>query len=414
MNHQTRRRFLKRVAAAAAAVAAPCIVPSSVLGAAAPSEQITVGKLGCGSRGGGIGGVGGVVVAAYDPWKSRREQFRGAKAYDDWRELLADPGIDAVAIASPDHWHVPLTIAAARAGKDMFTEKPLGVSIAEDLACRRAVCRYGRIFQYGTQQRSMGHCRFGCELVRNGLIGELREIQVHCPDGRPGGSWGERPVPPDLDYEMWLGPAPWRPYMGQATGGGGWYFTYDYSIGWIAGWGAHPLDILVWGFDTHLAGKWEVEGTGFIDRAGRNDAVCNWRVRIQFGNGVRLTFRPQADGDRFRDYTRFVGTRGWVGISRDGLDAEPASLLKEQIQPGMIRLPESRSVGKNFIDAVRSRRDPVSNIDDAVRSDIISHVSDIAIRLGRKVVWDSAAERFVGDDEATRMTSRAAREPWGL
>ena len=415
---QSRRGFLKGVgqgvAGTAAGVAAfPYVAPASALGLGgrpAPSNRVTVGKLGCGGRGGGIGAVGGEIVAAYDPWKSRRQRYSrsGAKAYDDWRDLLADPGIDAVAIASTDHWHVPLTIAAARAGKDMYTEKPLGVSLAQDFAAREAIRRYGRMFQYGTQQRSSAHCRFGCELVRNGFIGEVRELLVVAPDSTPGGSSEPQPVPPDLDYEMWLGPAPWRPYMGQAGGGNDWWHTYDYAIGFIAGWGAHPLDILVWGYDTHLAGRWEVEGTGFIDPQGRNDAVCRWDVRLRFENGVRMTFRPGGD------YTQFTGTRGWVGISRGRLAAEPASLLKETIGPGMVHLQESRSHGGNFAEAVRTRRDPVANIEDAVHSDTISHVSDIAIRLGRKVVWDPRAERFVGDEEANRRMTRAMREPWRL
>jgi predicted dehydrogenase len=409
----TRRTVLKGASALAGVAGFPYVAPASALGRdgrPAPSDRVTVGKLGCGGRGGGIGAVGGEIVAAYDPWKPRRQRYArsGAKVYDDFRDLLADEHIDAVAIASTDHWHVPLTIAAARAGKDMYTEKPLGVSIAQDLAARQAVRRYGRMFQYGTQQRSSAHCRFGCELVRNGFIGEVRELLVVAPDSTPGGSWQAQPVPADLDYEMWLGPAPWRPYMGQAGGGNDWWHTYDYAIGFIAGWGAHPLDILVWGYDTHLAGTWEVEGTGFIDPQGRHDVVCRWDVRLRFSNGVRMTFRPGGD------YTQFTGTRGWVGISRGGLKADPPSLLKETIGPSMVHLQESRSHGGNFAEAVRTRRDPVSNIEDAVHSDLISHVSDIAVRLGRKVVWDPAAERFVGDAEANRRMTRAMRQPWRL
>jgi len=215
-------------------------------------------------------------------------------------------------------------------------------------------------------------------------------------------------VPEGLDYDMWLGPAPWQPYCGQATGGNAWWHDYDYAIGFIAGWGAHPLDILVWGYDTHKTGPWEVEGKAFIPTEGRNDVVMHWDVHFEFANGVKMDFRPGGD------YTQFTGTEGWIGISRGGIKADPPSLLKIQLKPDDVHLPESRNHGGNFLEAVKTRTDPVSNIEDAVHSDIISHVSDIAIRCGRKVVWDPVAEQFVGDDEANRRVKRAWREPWTL
>jgi len=402
----SRRGFLQ---GAAWGVAAPYMLTSSAL-AAPPSDRVAVGKIGCGGRGGGIGAVGGQIIAACDVWKPRRDRYAksGAKAYRDFREMLLNDDIDAVAIATPDHWHVPTAIAAAKAGKDMYVEKPLGVSIHEDLACREAVHRYGRMFQYGTQQRSSRHCRFGCELVRSGRIGELREVHVVAPNSGPGGNTTPKPVPDGLDYDMWLGPARWSPYTGCPNGGGSWYHCYDYALGFIAGWGAHPLDILVWGFDTHLQGKWTVEGTGKIATEGRNDAVYDWNVRIAFESGVKMTFKPGGD------HTRFVGTEGWVGISRGGIQAEPASLLQEVLGPNDVHLPVSTHHGGNFANAVRTRVQPVSHIDDAVRSDIISHVSDIAIRMRRPIVWDPKTETVVGDPEAARMMTRPLRSPWRL
>jgi predicted dehydrogenase len=397
-----------------AVLAAPCIIPATVLGragAAAPSERVTVGKIGCGGQGSGLAGVGGQVVAACDAWKDRRERWAertGCKAYADFREMLARDDIDAVCVASTDCWHVHHTVAAAKAGKDVYCEKPLGVSIEEDRICRSVIRRYERMFQYGTQQRSSAHCRFGCELVRSGYIGEVKELLVIAPDSNPGNSHAPEPVPPGLDYDMWLGPAPWRPYCGQAVGGGGWWHDYDYAIGFIAGWGAHPLDILVWGYDTHKAGLWEVEGTADIPYTGRNNVVMKWDVRIRFGNGVTMKFRPGGD------YTEFRGTKGWVGISRGGIKAEPESLLKIKLKPDDVHLQVSNNHGGNFAEAVKTRRDPVSNIEDAVHSDIISHVSDIAIRSGRKIVWDPVQETIVGDEEAARRLRRAWREPWSL
>ena len=415
----TRRRFLRRAAGGTGLlVAAPHVITSTALGAQGKppaSERVTIGLIGCGGRGSGVFrgliGSGGQPIAFADAWKSRREgwaQRTGGKAYADFREMLLRDDLDAVCIGSTDCWHVHHTVAAARAGKDMYTEKPLGVCLHEDLVCRQVVRRYDRKFQYGTQQRSSAHCRYGCELVRSGYIGEVKELLVVAPDSAPGNSTAPQPVPEGLDYDMWLGPAPWRPYCGQATGGGGWWHDYEYAIGFIAGWGAHPLDILVWGYDTHKAGPWEVEGTAQIPEKGRNNVVMKWDVDLRFANGVKMKFRPGGD------YTQFTGTKGWIGISRGGIKADPPSLLKIQLKPEDVHLPESRNHGGNFLEAVKTRKDPVSNIDDAVHSDIISHVSDIAIRCGRKIVWDPAKETIVGDDQAARMLKRAWREPWTL
>jgi len=394
----TRRDLLKR---AAGAVAAPYVITSAALGAPGKppaSERVTIGGIGVGGRGSGVFqgliGSGGQPVAVSDAWKQRRDgwakRIKG-KAYADFRDLLARDDIDAVSVATTDAWHVHHTVAAAKAGKDVYCEKPLSTSIRTDQVCRDVIRRYDRMFQYGTQQRSSRHCRYGCELVRSGKIGEVKEILVVAPDSAPGNSTAPQPVPNGLDYDMWLGPAPWRPYCGQAKGGGGWWHDYDYAIGFIAGWGAHPLDILVWGYDTHKTGPWEVQGTATIPYTGRNNVVMHWNVDINLANGVQMKFR--AGGD----YTQFTGTKGWVGISRGGIRANPPSLLKTKLGPNDVHLQES-----------------VSNIDDAVHSDIISHVSDIAIRTGRKLTWDPVKEEFVGDDQANRMCSRAFRQPWRL
>jgi glucose-fructose oxidoreductase len=411
----TRRGWLGRAAGTAGAlVAAPYVITSTALGAPGTppaSERVTVGKIGCGGQGSGLAGVGGQIVAVCDVWKDRRDRWAekaGCPAYADFRELLARDDVDAVCVASTDCWHVHHAVAAARAGKDAYVEKPLGVSIREDQICRDVFQRYERIFQYGTQQRSSAHCRFGCELVRSGYIGEVKELLVIAPDSHPGGSPAPQPVPEGLDYEMWLGPAPWQPYCGQAVGGEGWWHDYDYAIGFIAGWGAHPLDILVWGYDTHLTGPWELEGTALIPYEGRNDVVMHWDVHIEFANGVKMDFRPGGD------YTQFTGTEGWVGISRGGIKAQPESLLQVKLKPDDVHLIESRSQGGNFIEAVKSRSPAVSNVEDAVHSDIISHVSDIAIRSGRKITWDPAKEEIVGDEAASRRLIRAWREPWHL
>jgi predicted dehydrogenase len=403
---------------AGALVAAPYVITSTALGAEGTppaSERVTIGLIGCGGRGsavfGGMIGAGGQAIAASDPWKDRREAWAqkiGGKPYADFREMLARDDLDAVVVGSTDCWHVHHTVAAAKAGKDIYTEKPLGACLHEDLVCRDVVHRYERMFQYGTQQRSSAHCRYGCELVRSGYIGEVKELLVIAPDSHPGSSGAPLPVPEGLDYDMWLGPAPWRPYCGQAVGGEAWWHDYEYAIGFIAGWGAHPLDILVWGYDTHKTGPWEVEGKALIPYEGRNNVVMHWDVDIRFANGVKMKFKPGGD------YTQFTGTKGWIGISRGGIKADPPSLLEIKLKPDDVHLQESNNQGGNFLQAVKTRKEPVSNIDDAVHSDIISHVSDIAIRSGRKIVWDPEKEQIIGDEEAARRLTRAYREPWRL
>jgi len=423
MNRQnskiSRRAFVQGVGLS---VAAPYVITSTALGAPGTppaSERVTVGKIGYGGRGSGIAGVGGQVVAACDTWKNRRDHWAArakCPAYVDFRDVLARDDIDAVCIATPDHWHVPIAIAAARAGKDMYCEKPLGLTVREDQLCRDAVRRYGRIFQYGTQQRSSAHCRYGCELVRSGYIGEVKEIHVLVPEGWSGGSVTPAPVPEALDYERWLGPARWRPYCNQAHygDGSGWAYTYDYCLGYIAGCGAHPLDILQWGYDSHLAGPWEVEGTGWIPPEGRNDTVMRYNVDFRFANGVKLNVKAGKRDWVGNNCTTFIGTEGSISISREWVKADPASLLTIKLKDNDVHLPQSNNHGVNFAESVKSRLDPVSNIEDAVRSNFISTIADIAIRTGRKIVWDPAKEEIVGDDQASRRLSRPYRDPWRL
>jgi len=435
MRH-SRRGFLKQ---AAAALAAPYVITSSALGNRArppASDRVVLGYIGVGPRGllnmrEQMGCAQAQVVAVCDVWQHVRQQAKqvvdqhygnaDCQAYIDFRELLARADIDAVGIATPDHWHVPVAIAAMQAGKDVHVEKPLGISVAEDQACREAVRRYGRVFQYGAESRSSPTCRYGAELVRSGRLGEIREIVVKAPNSARGGSRTPRPVPAGLDYELWLGPAPWRPYSGCPDNGPGWYHVRDYALGFIAGWAAHPLDLLQWAYDTHLTGPWEVEGTGVMPTEGCNDAVIDWNVRIRFGNGVKMTFQawgvtpetePRLAG--LGNYAQIIGTEGWIALPYMGLVTEPESLRKSPIGPNDCHLPPSRGHEANFIECVRTRQTTVSPVEDAVRSDLISQVSDIAIRVGRKMVWDPVKEQILGDEEASRLMTRSVREPWGV
>jgi predicted dehydrogenase len=381
-----------------------------------------------GSQGGGLltGFLhleGAQCVSTCDPFTDRREAWartvnehyaqrdgrgegRGCAAYRDFRELLARDDIDAVVIATPDHWHVPIALAAIRAGKDVYVEKPLGISMEENKVLRAAVHRYGAVFQYGTQQRSFNtHCAQACELVRNGYVGDLREIRVVAPNGNRGGDPTPQPVPDGLDYELWLGPAPRAAYTHDRVIGEGRYFVYDYSLGFIAGWGAHPLDIAHWGYP-HI--PVEYEGTGLIPAHGLFDTVVDWQVTGRYESGVLFTLEAGPDS------TTFVGTEGQVTASRAGISATPESLLRVRVGPDQVRLLQDTHHHRDFVTCVRDRTTPVSDIDSAVQSDFISHLSDMAIRTGRRVVWDPVSETVVGDEELRRMMTRPLRPPWRL
>jgi len=428
----TRRSFLGLAAASAAgAMAGPYMITSSALGAGAvppPSDRVALAHVGVGGQGGGLlqhflGLPAGQSIAICDCFKSRREgavqrveahytqrdgkgSYKGCQAYADFRDVMDRPDVDAVVIATPDHWHVPLGLAACRAGKDMYIEKPLGLAVEWNKVLRAAVRRYGRIFQYGTQQRAQAHVRFGCELVRNGRVGKVERIEVTAPAGAAGGSMTPVPVPDGFDYDRWLGPAQESPYTAdRCTSSGSWH-VYDNSIGFLGGWGAHPLDVLHWAYPDAI--PVEYEGTGFIPSTGLFSTVVTWNIRARYADGVPLEFRD--GGDR----TTFFGPGGWVAISRGGLDANPKSLLRSTIEPGEIHLHASNDHKQDLLNGVRTRRDPASPIETACQSDFISHLSDIAIRTGRKIAWDPVRETIVGDAEAARMLDRPMRSPWRL
>ena len=429
MNSLSRRSFLKRTTAATgSALVLPTFVPASVFGANAPSNRVVVGHIGVGGQGTGVmngflGLAQGQSVAVADPIKGRRDaaakqveqayasrtaqgSYQGCQAYNDFRELLARKDVDAVVIATPDHWHVPIGLAAVRAGKDVYMEKPMGLSIEQDKAMRAAVHRHGAVYQYGTQQRCFStHCAFACELVRNGYVGELQAVHVVAPNGESGGKAVAEPVPAGMDYDLWLGPAPVKPYAHDRVIGTGRWHIHDYALGFIAGWGAHPLDIAHWGYP-HI--PVEYEGTGRIPSEGLFDTVLDWNVRGRYASGVEFSLKTGGDS------TTFVGTKGRVSASRGGITADPESLLKVRIKPDEIHLLQDNHHYRNFLNCVLARKTPASDIDSAVQSDFISHLGDIAIRTGRKIHWDPVRETIVGDDSAARLMSRAMRAPWAL
>jgi predicted dehydrogenase len=343
------------------------------------------------------------------------------KVYNDFREMLARPDLDAVLIAVPDHWHALIGIEAARRGKHMYYEKPMGVSLAESQAMREAVKRYGVTFQFGTQQRSSFTFRHAVELVRNGRIGQLKEIVIGSAGSQYVPNQPEQSVPPGFDYDMWLGPAPWAPYTAERVTRN---FTliYDYSLGCISGaWGVHDVDTAQWALDMDHTGPLDVEGTGTFPADGLYDTATSWEVHHTYANGVKLIHMDIRSAKKRWDQfslgnmaSLFIGTEGWVYVSRQAIHTHPASLVREKFGPNDKRVIFSNDHRRNFLDAVRTGGRTISPIEAAVRADTVCQQADIAMRLKRKLRWDPVKEQFIGDEQANRMLSRPMRSPWHL
>jgi len=421
----SRRRFLKGSLALGAAAGVPSIVPGSALGAggtSSPSDRVTMGFIGTGSRMNGL--MRSFLVqkdvqplAVADPRDAPRAKFRklaklkATDGYRDFRELLARKDIDAVAIASPDHWHVLHATAAVRSGKDVYCEKPLSNTVAEGRALVEVVKRYGAIFQHGTQLHSRAGVRHACELVRNGRLGELRTIRIGSPPGKATGKPAPEKVPAGIDYDLWLGPAPLAPYVSHVVDKRGWYFVSDYSkAGWIAGYGVHDIDIAQWGMGLERTGPVSIEGRGVFPADGLFDTVLTYEIEFTYANGVRVIMTDTAQN---RHGVRFEGSEGWT-FTRGDCEAGPKSLLREVFAPGEVHLYRSPGHYRNFIDCVKSRAEPITPVEIAHRATSTALLGGIAVKLGRKLEWDPETERFTGDEEANRMLSCAMRSPWHL
>jgi len=410
----TRRTFLR----CSGLVAAPCVIPAGALGAEgapAPSERITIGQIGCGNRGRGVMkalvGNGAQMVAACDCYEDRRRQTAqeyNCAAFADFRELLATDGIDAVLVAVPEHWHAVICVEACRRGKDVFCEKPLAYSIREAQAVLEAARRYERVVQVGTQQRSDTRYRFACELVQNGYIGQLKSVETD-----PGGtsqpcSLPAEPVPPGMDWEMWLGPAPWAPYNAQrCTHLRDWWSWREYSGGLMTDRGAHDYDIVQWGVGMDGSGPVEV-----FPPDGKDFKMLTYR----YANGVIMESGEGGwgSGGRPGALVIFKGTEGEVSVWRGGIKTVPASLTEVTIGPNEIHLYESDSHERNFLECVRTRQRPAADVGIGASSVNVCHIGNIAFWLNRPLKWDPEKLEFQGDDEANRYRWRPTREPWRI
>jgi len=421
----SRRDVLKTLAAGIAAVAIPTIVPSGALGlagATAPSNRIAMGFIGTGGRMGAL--MGAFVpqedvqsIAVADPRDAARQRAVkrtkvDAKAsYRDFRELLARSDIDAVAIASPDYWHVLHSVAAIKAGKDVYCEKPLSNTIAEGRALVDTANRYGAIFQHGTQLHSMATVRQACELVRNRIIGELKQIVIGSPPGKAAGLPKPETAPASIDYDLWQGPAPERPYNSNVVNRTGWYFISDYSqSGWIAGFGVHDIDIAQWAIGMEGSGPVEIEGRGDFPADGMYDTVLTYEIRFTYPNGVRLLM---TDTRRNRHGVTFHGSKGRV-YTRYTIETNPPELARYIFGPNDVRLYRSPGHYRNFLDCVKSRRQPATPAETAHRAASTALLGGIAVKLGRKLRWDPVTEQFTNDEDANRLLTLAMRPPWRL
>lgn len=433
LTHISRRGFLKAAAAGAAIAAVPGwyskeAEASEHMAMAArkktfgPNDQINVGCIGPGGSKGGhrmgfnvtnhLASKPGVKVVAMcdvdDVHLNDAANHFGpdCRRYKDFRELLAQDDIDAVVIGTPDHWHAYICIAAMEAGKDIYCEKPLTLTIDEGKKLVKTWKETKAVFQTGSQQRSERNFRVACELVRNGRLGKINRVEVRLPGGPVGGPFPVMPEPKDLDWDMWLGPAPFNPYVKQRTHGD-FRWWRDYSGGMLTDWGAHHLDIMQWGLGADRSGPLSVEGFGRAGMVGQNcyDTYPEFNLTFTYPDDVVVNCISGGENG-----IRFEGENGWIFVSRGRLEASDQALLDEPLPEDRIRLYESNDHGGNFIDCVREGRQPICDAEIGHRSVSVCHLSNICLDMGgRKLDWDPRREEFIRNPEANARLARPTR-----
>ncbi len=440
----------------ASTIFVPTIVPASVFGPNAPSNRINVGAIGTGriSREHDMPEIWkydhAQIVAVCD-LDSRRVQdakqlvekyytdkktkkFKGVKTYENYHELLGDKDIDAVVISTPDHWHALPAIHAARAGKDIYMQKPTSLTIAEGRMLSDALRKTDRIFQIGSQQRSVNpwpQFKRACELVRNGRIGQVKAVYVGLPGDPSGEDEPEMPVPKNLNYNMWLGSTPEVYYTEKRVhpqadySRPGWLRCEQFGAGMITGWGSHHIDIAHWAMDTEYTGPLEVSGWAEFPASGLWNVHGKFQTEALYANGVKMIVSNELPNG-----VKFEGTEGWIFVTRGGgvtasdptavaanskvLNASDPKILSSVIGTGEIHLYESPEQHGNWLDSIRSRKPAVTNVEIAHRSCSACLVHHIAMKLKRKVYWDPEKEQFKNDGEANKMLSRPMRAPYQL
>ena len=459
-NAMNRRKFLKSSAKGAIATSLaiggfPAIVPASVFGKNAPSNRINVGAIGTGriSHGHDMPGVlqfdTARIMAVCDLDSKRAESgkkfvndyyakknnkpYDGVKVYTDFRELLQNKDIDAVIISTPDHWHAPIAIMAAEAGKDIYMQKPASLTIEEGRAMSNAIHRTGRILQIGSQQRSSPQFRYAAELVRNGRIGQLKTVSIGLP-GDPGGNEEPpMPIPANLNYDMWLGTTPYVYYtenrvhpQNSIEARPGWLRCEQFGAGMITGWGSHHIDCAHWAMDTEYTGPIEVSGWAEYPKSGLWDVHGKFQTEALYENGVKMIVNNEFDNG-----IKFEGTDGWIFVTRGNyaatasdpvskdpskkpLQASNPKILTSKIGPNEIHLIESKEHHGNWLESIASRKPPIAPVEVGHRSCSACLIHQIAMKLKRKVYWDPIKERFKNDDEANSMLSRPQRSPWAI
>lgn len=453
----SRRQFLetsvKATALTTLAIGIPSIVPSSVFGKNAPSNRINIGAIGTGriSRGHDMPGVWKSdftqIIAVCDvdtkraaegkqlvnEYYSKRDgkPFDGVKEYHDYRELINNKDIDAVLISTPDHTHAMIAVAAARAKKHMYMQKPASLTISEGRFVADEIKKSGVKFQIGSQQRSSEQFRYAAELVRNGRIGDLKTVQVGLPGDPSGEEEPEMPIPKNLNYDMWLGSTPWvyytekrvHPQVGYDRPG--WLRCEQFGAGMITGWGSHHIDSAHWGMGMEKSGPVEIWGKAEFPKSGLWDVHGIFRTEALYDNGVRMIVSNELPNG-----VKFEGSKGWIFVTRgnyqatasdpvnsDGtkpLDASDPKIIKSVIGPNEFHLPVSNNHHVNWLEAIRDNKEPIAPVEEAHRSCSACLLHHIAMKVDRKIYWDPKTERFKNDDEANSMLSRPQREAYAI
>lgn len=453
----TRRDFLKRsITAGLGVFIAPTIVPASVFGPNAPSNRINIGAIGTGriSRDHDMPGVWKYddvrIIAAADVDANRvgdakkmlegyyskklGKPYNGVTTYENYLDLLANKDIDAVLISTPDHWHAKMAIDAVRAGKDVYLQKPTSLTIEEGRKMSDAVNSTGRILQIGSQQRSMEQFRIACELVRNGRIGQLKEVEVRLPGDPSGGNPEAMPIPASLNYDMWLGQTPYVPYTVdrvhplQGYDRPGWLRCEQFGAGMITGWGAHHFDIVHWAMDKEYSGPVEISGQAEFPLSGLWNVHGNYATEMLYDNGVVV--RGTTNSKEKPNGVLFTGTEGWIFVSRGAykasandpatagaskaLQASDPKILTSEIGKDEVHLYRSSDHHGNWLESVRTRKQNITPAEVAHRSCSACLLQHIAMKLNRKLYWDPIVERFKDDDEANSMIGRPHRPPYNF